>query len=170
MSLAFTTPVAPSGATRFVVLAVHVLGLLGAVLCAAALNARLGVVWVLVMALPVLGGLLWSLLRGLRPGVCGWLRVTADGEARWHALRCAAEVESHFSPTRWFVIGPLVWIEGHAANDRLSLLWSTARAATGERDRLLAWLRWLERGGSRTHTPGTPSRTPPVEAPKVVPK
>ena len=140
-----------SPALRTVLISVHLCGVAGAFTLALSL-ALAGRPWTgltLAACASLLAVASWR--RAMSRLCTGRLIVDAAGAAFWkdHASR---DDEIAFRPLRWHSIGPLAWIDGMAGRRRVRLLIGADRLSDTDRRRLLAWLRWMDRGGaSRDH-------------------
>ena len=118
-------------------------------LCAAFAGA--GRPWLAAALAAALGALLAvSLRRAASGGQRGLLSVSSGGAAHWLAdgAQPQALEPQALEPLRWSVLGGLVWIEGRAGGRRVRIL--SGRQEMGDRRwrLLLAWLRWMDRGGA----------------------
>jgi hypothetical protein len=139
---------------RTVLVSVHLCGVAGAF--ALALNLVLaGRPWTglsLAACASLLAVASWG--RAVSRLRTGRLIVDAAGAAFWQDHACR-EDEAPFRPLCWHSIGPLAWIDGMAGHRRVRLLIGADLLPDTDRRRLLAWLRWMDRGGaSREHAPG----------------
>ena len=145
MPAGFEVPAGDSRSLRRAVRAAHLTAAAGvALLCAA--FASSGRPWLAAALAPALGAALAiTLRRTARGGQHGLLSVCCGGAARW--LADGAQPQA-LEPLRWSVLGDLVWIEGRAGGRRVRIL--SGREEIGDRGwrRLLAWLRWMDRGGA----------------------
>jgi hypothetical protein len=140
-----------SPALRSVLVSVHLCGVAGAFTLALnlALTGRPWTGLALAACASLLAVASWRLaMSRLRTGR---LIVDAEGAAFWQDHACR-EDELQFRPLCWHSIGPLAWIDGMAAHRRVRLLIGADLLSDTDRRRLLAWLRWMDRGGaSREH-------------------
>jgi len=139
----FEVPAGTSATLRRSILAAHITGMAGIVLLVALL-AGAGHIGTAVASLAAGGALVaLSWRRVSRTGLPGTLAVADRGSARWTVGAVAAE----FEPSRWCVLGGLAWIDGLAAGRPTRLLLGREEAGDAAWRRLMAWLRWMDRGG-----------------------
>ena len=157
----FEVPAGSSRALRRAILAAHLTGAAGAVLLCGVF-AGSDRAWLAAGCTPALLALLaFSLRRSATGTQAGRLQVCAAGAARWQANGADPEA---FEPLRWSVLGGLAWIEGRAGGRRVRIM--SGRREIGDRSwrLLLAWLRWMDRGGAPAAPLGIPAESPKLRS------
>lgn len=146
----FEVPAGRSVALRRAILAAHATGVAGGLLLAALLarSGHDGAAAAVLLAAGILVSLSWR--RASRAARSGTLSVADRGTARWAGVDGVAAA---FEPRRWCVLGGLAWIDGRAAGRPTRLLLGRAEAGDGAWRRLMAWLRWMDRGGRPAPAP-----------------
>ncbi len=142
-----------SPALRTVLVSVHLCGVAGAFTLALSL-ALAGQPWTgltLAACASLIAVASWR--RAMSRLRTGRLIVDAAGASFWQD-HAGPEDEVPFRPLCWHSIWPLAWIDGMAGHRRVRLLIGADLLSDAGRRRLLAWLRWMDRGGaSREHAP-----------------